>query len=44
MSAFNTVKSGSREDCLDQAFYQEALSANTDNTCISCFYKKTAIE
>jgi len=40
MSAFNTVKGGSGEDCLDQAFYQEALSANIDNTCIGCFYKK----
>jgi hypothetical protein len=44
MSAFNTVKSGSREDCLDEAFYQEALSANIDNTCRGCSYKKTAIE
>jgi hypothetical protein len=40
MYAFSTVKGGSGEDCLDQAFYQEALSANIDNTRIGCFYKK----
>jgi hypothetical protein len=44
MSDFNTVKSGPREDRLNVAFYQEALSANTDNTCKGCFYKKTAIK
>jgi hypothetical protein len=36
MSAFNTVKSESREDHLDEAFYQEEI----DITCICCFYKK----
>ena len=40
MSAFNTVKSESREDHLDEAFYQEEI----DITCICCFYKKTANE